>query len=459
LHQKSFSIDATLSLGYRRNMSLRYVSQGMARVSVLIVAAAAICGIVGAVTLSGNGPKASVPVKGSKVEVVKTAEGYQLLRNGSPYYIRGVGGNGSRKLLLEIGGNSFRTWGAENIGQVLDDAHKDGLTVTVGIWLMHAGEFNYSDPVAVKKQFEMCKEVVQKHKDHPALLMWAFGNEMEAHPDDPAVWRAVEDIAAMSKKIDPNHPTMTVIAEIGGYKVKNLHAICKSIDIVGINSYGGAPSLKERYPIAGGTKPYIITEFGAPGTWEVAKTKWEAPIEWTSTAKAGWYRDAYEKSIKGNPGVCLGSYAFLWGNKQEGTATWFGMLLPDGSHTGAVDVMAELWTGKPRKNLVPKIEKLELSAADYLKPGQTIQATLVASDPEGKPLRVKWLLKGEVKVRLTAGRDEVVPPTYSEALITSTNSSAEFKVPKEGGAYRIFAYVYDDAGGAAVANVPIFIGE
>lgn len=440
-------------------MSLRYVSQRAGKVSIIAVAAVAVCALVGAATLRKDSPPKAAPASGSKVTLVKKDGGYQLLRNGQPYFIKGVGGNGSRKLLLEIGGNSFRTWGAENIGQVLDDAHKDGLTVTVGIWLMHAGEFNYHDPVAVKKQFEMCKEVVQKHKDHPALLMWAFGNEMEAHPDDPAVWKAVEDIAAMSKKIDPNHPTMTVIAEIGGYKVKNLHAICKSIDIVGINSYGGAPSLKERYPIAGGTKPYIITEFGAPGTWEVAKTKWEAPIEWTSTAKAVWYRDAYEKSIKGNPGVCLGSYAFLWGNKQEGTATWFGMLLPDGAHTGAVDVMAELWTGKPRKDLVPKIEKLELSAADYLKPGQTIQATLVASDPEGKPLRVKWLLKGEVKVRLTAGRDEVVPPTYSEALITSTNSSAEFKVPTESGAYRIFAYVYDDAGGAAVANVPIFVGQ
>jgi hypothetical protein len=148
--------------------------------------------------------------KPSRVEVVGKPGSYQLLRDGKPYFIKGVGGNASRKLLLEIGGNSFRTWGADNIGKVLDDAHKDGLTVTVGIWLQHASEFDYNNKVEVKKQFEMCKKIVEENKDHPALLMWAFGNEMEANPDNIAVWHAVEEIAAMSKKIDPNHPMVAL---------------------------------------------------------------------------------------------------------------------------------------------------------------------------------------------------------------------------------------------------------
>ena len=45
---------------------------------------------------------------------------------------------------------------------------------------------------------------------------------------------------------------MTVIAELGGEKVKNLHRLCPDIDIVGINSYGGAASVPQRYRKAGG---------------------------------------------------------------------------------------------------------------------------------------------------------------------------------------------------------------
>lgn len=429
-------------------MNVRNVSPGLLRTLALGALAA-----VGACATPDDARGSSA----SKVEVVGKPGSYRLERNGQPYVIRGVGGNGSRELLLRSGANSIRTWGAENIGQILDEAHRDGLTVTVGIWLGHAGAFNYHDPAAVKKQFDMCKEVVTRYKDHPALLIWAFGNEMEANPDDPAVWRAIEDIAAMSKAIDPNHPTMTVVAEIGGEKVKNIHAICKSIDIIGINSYGGARSLKERYLKAGGTKPYILTEFGPLGPWEVPKTRWDAPIEASSTEKADFYRQSYEAAVTGNAGTCIGSYAFLWGNKQEATATWFGMLLPNGAPLAAVDVMSHLWTGKARPNLVPRIDKLTVSATDMLKPGQVVKATLDARDPEGKPLSVRWILTAEGRERLTAGRGEAVPEGYPQALVSSSKSEATFKMPTSGGGYRIFVYVFDEAGGAAVANVPIYV--
>ena len=57
---------------------------------------------------------------------------------------------------------------------------------------------------------------------------------------------------------------------------ENLHRLCPDIDIVGINSYGGAASVPERYRKAGGTKPYILTEFGPPGRWEIEATAWGA---------------------------------------------------------------------------------------------------------------------------------------------------------------------------------------
>src|SRR6516165_3768849 len=173
-----------------------------------------------------------------------------------------------------------------------------------------------------------------------------------AKGDNAAIWSAINNLAAMVKKIDPNHPTMTVVAEIGGDRVKNVHRLCPEIDVVGINSYGGAATLPERYKKAGGSKPYLLTEFGPAGSWETKKGRLGVQ-EPTSTAKAKAYRETYEKAVVGAKGTCLGSYAFLWGNKQEATATWFGMLLPGGKRLAAADTMQEMWTGKPPSNRCP----------------------------------------------------------------------------------------------------------
>jgi len=340
---------------------------------------------------------------------------------------------------------------------VLDDAHRYGLTVTAGIWLGHTGGFNYHDKAAVKAQFEMCKEVVQKYKDHPALLIWAFGNEMEGNGKDPKVWEALEAIAAMCKRTDSKHPTMTVIAEIGDDKVAAIQELCPSIDIIGVNSYGGAPTLAKRFAKQGGKKPYIVTEFGPLGAWEVKKTRWDAPIEPTSGEKADHYRASYIAAVTNAKGTCLGSYAFLWGTKQEVTATWYGMLLPDGEPLAAVDVMAELWTGKRRPNLVPRIHRLSVSPNDSLKAGQIVEARIDASDPELGSLRIKWVLTAEAVERLSAGRDEQVPPVFPDSIQKVSEKSATVKMPSQSGGYRLFAYVLDEAGGAAVANVPLFV--
>lgn len=384
---------------------------------------------------------------------------WTLLHGGKPFFIKGAGGNGSRTLLLKSGANSIRTWGADDLGEVLDQAQKDGLKVTAGIWLGHTGPFDYGDADAVRKQFEMCRDVVRKHRNHPALLAWAFGNEMEGDGRDLRVYRAVEEIAAMAKKEDPNHPRMTVIAEIGEDKVKRIQEMCPSIDIIGVNSYGGAPSLRERYLKQGGVKPYVVTEFGPLGPWEVPKSPWGAPYEASSTEKANWYRKSYQAAVAASPDLCLGSYVFLWGHKQEATATWFGMILPDGSHVEAVDAMTEIWTGKAPANRCPRINRLALKAEGPFQPGQTVQAELDASDPEGKSLKVRWVLTTEATVRLTAGQGEPKLPEFPASISLATETSAQVKLPDADGGYRLFAYVTDGSGGAAVANVPLQIAR
>jgi hypothetical protein len=396
--------------------------------------------------------------KPSTVRVVHSGDGWQLLRDGKPYFIKGAGGDGSRALLARSGGNSIRTWGADNLDRVLDEAHRHGLSVTVGIWLGHERHgFNYNDADQVAAQVENARKALLRYRNHPALLMWALGNEMEGYEkgDNAAIWSAVNNLAALVKKLDPNHPTMTVVAEIGGDRVKNLHRLCPDVDVVGINSYGGVASLPERYRQAGGVKPYVVTEFGPPGVWETKRTSWGAVPEPTSTEKARLYKEGYRRGIDRAKGLCLGSYAFAWGNKQEATATWFGMLLPDGARLGAVDALTEAWTGKPPAHPCPLIDHLRLQGPDEVDPAATVKATLAATSPGGDPLRVRWVLQQDVDDYNVGGDHEEAPPTFPKAIVASDRKSAEVRLPREGGIYRLYAYVYDRHGGAAVANVPL----
>mgnify|MGYP006899825840 CR=1 FL=1 len=89
----------------------------------------------------------------------------------------------------------------------------------------------------------------------------------------------------------------------------------------------------------------------------------------SSTAKAKHYAEGYRKAVGSQEGLCLGSYAFLWGHKQETTATWFGMFLEDGSRLGAVDAMTELWSGKPPADPAPVVEPLVIEGEPCVDPG------------------------------------------------------------------------------------------
>src|ERR1035441_5530973 len=73
-------------------------------------------GLLIATALSGPFPNTTLaddtPVR---VAVVKTAGGWQLLRGGKPYFIKGVGGDASKEWLAQYGGNSFRVWGVDRL--------------------------------------------------------------------------------------------------------------------------------------------------------------------------------------------------------------------------------------------------------------------------------------------------------------------------------------------------------
>ncbi len=395
------------------------------------------------------------------VELRQIEKGWQLLRGGQPIFIKGAGGDASLEELAAAGANSVRTWGVDGVDKILDEAHALGLTVTVGIWLGHERHgFDYSDEDQVRAQLEVAREAVLRYKDHPALLLWGVGNEMEGYEDgsNPLVWKAVNDVAAMIKELDPNHPTMAVTAFVHGERIEYVHRRSPAIDIHGVNAYGGAQVVPEQLRAGGATKPFVLTEFGPLGPWEMPKTEWGAPYEGTSTEKADFYRESYEKAIAAAPGLALGSYAFLWGHKMEATATWFGMFLDDGSPTAAVDVMTEIWSGKPRADLAPVVgPEFSFDGGTQREPGAEFVVSADIKDPEGGPLRAEWTLRPEAGEHLTGGDYRPSLPSIDGAILESSDEGARVRLPDEPGPYRLFLYAWDEAGNAATANLPLLV--
>ena len=395
------------------------------------------------------------------VELRQTSAGWQLLRGGKPYFIRGAGGDASLQQLAAAGANSLRTWGADDdVGATLDAAHALGLSVSVGIWLGHERHgFDYNDADRVREQLERARQSVLRYRDHPALLLWGVGNEMEGFGsgDNPAIWKAVNDVAAMVKQLDSAHPTMTVTAEIGGGRIEGVHRRCSCIDIHGINTYAGAPSLAERYREAGTSKPYVLTEFGPPGAWEVAKSDWGAPAEPTSTEKSAFYRRSYEQGVLGAPGLVLGSYVFTWGFKMEATATWYGMFLDDGARLGAVDTMTELWSGRPPKKLAPTLEPLVIEGDSQVNPGGMVQVRTGITATRDAVIRVRWVLRRDSDDAAPGGDYRPMLPEVEDVVIEGDRHGARLRMPAEPGPYRLFLYVYNNSGNAATANVALLV--
>jgi hypothetical protein len=263
----------------------------------------------------------------AKVTLEKTDGKYRLFVNNEPFYINGAGLElGNISALAKHNGNSFRTWRTENgmrsALEVLDEAYSNGIMVSMGIEVARERHgFDYNDPAAVSAQLERIKQEILPLKDHPALLIWVIGNELNLHYSNPKVWNAVNEISEMIHSVDPNHLTTTTLAGISEREINFIKERCYDLDILSLQMYGDLPNLPKLVREYGWERPYIVTEWGATGHWEVPATSWGAPIEENSTVKAANYLKRYKGGIEADSVQCLGSYVFLWGNKQERTPT------------------------------------------------------------------------------------------------------------------------------------------
>ena len=401
--------------------------------------------------------------------VIKEKNGkFELFIDGVPTYINGVGGTNRLDIAAENGANAFRTWGGsvESINRQLELARQYNMYIMQGIG-MTQDSARYFDEAYKERMRAEVKTLAEAFKDDPNILVWGIGNEIDlGKANIPEAWILVNELAEIIKSIDKRHLVSTIIS----HDKKALDLIAEyapSLDVLGINSYGAINGVEKMVNESKYNGAYFITEWGPTGFWETSRTSWRAPIEQTSEEKRIVYEERYNISI-GGAKACLGSFVFLWGQKEERTPTWFSMFVESnvegfplkGEKTPQVEAMQRVWTKKELTQTAPIIHKFTIdgkqAAESVTMPkGKAFTANVDVTDKQGDKLTYVWEILHEATVLGFGGSREPRPDRYGE-VITADNNSQTFTI-SEAGQFRVYIYVLDNTGFVATANIPILI--
>lgn len=397
------------------------------------------------------------------VKIVNQNGQYELLINGVSTYIKGVGGTNRIELATGNGANAFRTWGGnvESIRKDLEMARVNNMYVMQGIGLTQDSAKYYDDAYKNKLREEV-RILAETFKDDPNIFAWGIGNEINLHNANiGAAWSFVEELAQLIKSIDKKHLVSTVISHDQS-ALDSIAQYAPTLDFVGINSYGPIGEVGSIVGKSAYEGPFMITEWGPTGWWETTKTEWGAPIEQTSEEKRIVYEDRYNKNILNNK-RCMGSFVFLWGQKEERTPTWFSMFVENGveglplkgEKTPMVEAMQRVWTGEEPSQTAPVVKQLAINGSTFnvhIAPGKAIEADVTVKDRENDKLTYVWEILKEATITATGGAYEPRPDRVGKVVVTDTNTYAT--TIKEPGCYRLYIYVLDNTGFASTANIP-----
>lgn len=408
------------------------------------------------------------------VNVTMTDESghWKMFVDGEEFYVKGVAINNFPETAGHYGANTIRTYGVNDTTRaILDRAYEAGLYVNFGLWVNRETDgFNYDDEAAVAQHLAAIKEDIDRFKDHPALLCWSIGNEADASYTNNKLWTFVNDVAQYIHEVDPNHPTTTTLVNSEVNKVRLIAEMAPEIDFLSINSYApNVPSVLGNLTAAEWEKPYMITEFGPRGTWQMSPEParvldWEGLVEQTSTEKAADYLQVYQNHIYPHrDNGCIGSFVFLWGYQLHGEVlTWFALHDKKGYTFPAVDAMQYAWTGSYPDNRAPVIADRDAilmngrKAEDNIKVDKETEnmAFVVATDPDDDPLSYDWMIMREG----TASSDGSLPDGISGLIVDNTLPEISFKAPAETGGYRLIVFVRDNANKKVASGViPFYV--
>lgn len=407
----------------------------------------------------------------AQTTVEKIGENWTLLVEGKPFSVKGATFGYDEKVgeydryleeLAFLGVNTIRTWGTnEHTGELLDAAENHGIKVMVGIWMRHGkpgreadDRFDYhSDSAGMEVMYEQAMETVSRYKNHPAVLLWGVGNEVylntKTAEEKVAYSRFLERVCSGIKSLDNQHPIASV--EAWTFGLEWWQEYVPSLDIYGVNSYGpGAGILSGELTQRGIDMPYLLTEFGVMGEWDIEADRHGVTPEPSDAQKYETIVKGYREWIEPKPN-CLGVYVFHYADADHFGAAWLhthfqGMARPQ------YWAIRKAYTGEDPLNQVPVIESFSLPEAAH-RSGTWLPVELRLSDPEGESLDVQFYYNQRTGSRKR--RDQLNPL----AVRGSLSDGFEVQLPPEDGGIKVYVVAEDDYHNAGIASTSITVRD
>ncbi|SDO62051.1 discoidin domain-containing protein [Lentzea jiangxiensis] len=345
-------------------------------------------------------------VPGSGVHVTGSQGDWRLTVDGRPWTVKGLtwgppAADAARYMpeLTSMGVNTLRTWGTDaSTRPLLDAAAAHGLRVVNGFWLQPGGGpgsggcVDYVTDTAYKNDvLGQIRHWVTTYRDHPGVLLWNVGNESllglqncysgaELENQRVAYARYLNEAARAIHTIDANHPVTSTDAWTGAWAYLKAHT--PDLDLYSVNSYGNVCQVRQDWISGGHTKPYLLTEAGPAGEWEVPDDANGVPAEPTDVQKRDGYTQAWN-CITGHTGVSFGGTLFHYGTEHDFGAVWFN-LTPAGKKRLSFYAVQRAFGGATPANTPPVISSMAVPRT--VAAGAPLTIDVAASDPEGDAL-------------------------------------------------------------------------
>ncbi|MFJ1640340.1 discoidin domain-containing protein [Streptomyces sp. NPDC088256] len=409
----------------------------------------------------GSGPE---PTNGA-VRVSGTPGNWQLTVDDRPYTVKGLTWGPSiadaPKYLPDVksmGVNTIRTWGTDGSTEpLLDSAAAQGIRVINGFWLQPGGGpgsggcVDYvTDTTYKNSMLTEFARWVEEYKNHPATLMWNVGNESvlglqncysgtELENQRNAYTGFVNDVARKIHGIDPDHPVTSTDAWTGAWPYYKRNA--PDLDLYSMNSYGSLCKVRQDWIDGDYNKPYIITETGPAGEWEVPDDANGVPDEPTDVQKAEGYTKAWN-CITGHQGVALGATMFHYGTEHDFGGVWFN-LLPDGLRRLSYYAVKKAYTGSTSgDNTPPVISGMTVSSAGATPAGGEFTVRADIRDPDGDRVTPKIYLSGNY----ANGDKRLVEANWRAA----GDGTFAVTAPEKLGVWKVYIQAEDGHGNAGI---------
>ena len=410
----------------------------------------------------GCAPQKPPAEPGNSVHITHEGKNYQLFLNNQPFYIQGVGvgmafgkkGENYLALAKELGANAVRTWGVEQGDQAyLDEAHRQGLYVAAGVWLNYVDDSKIvsyiSDPNYLAKKDAETLDYVRRFKDHPAVLLWNVGNEVinftKSEDERVAFCRYLESLVQKVHQLDPNHPV--IYAAAGTSELPYLRKYVPSLDAVGVNIYGDVLLAHIQWETLGFEAPYLLTEFGPTGPWNLPRDSNGKLMERSDFAKSADYRNSWNM-LYDHRGFNIGGFAFHLGETTQDSLTFWNL----NHHQWKKEpflLMQKIFKKAEVPEHAPRITSF-LGVPAEIAHNAAFTVELAATDPQGEALEYGYTASTSVEGVLEYYANSEIP-----IRVEGEGSRVTLYAPSEPGIYRIYGTVKNARGNAASVNASL----